>query len=308
MELSEIKIPGKVILSGEYAVLYGGTAVIAPAERYVTISETAPQNGDRQTPIINAAVDYPLKETLDFESEHGKPGINLNSSDFFTSTNGTRKKLGIGLSAAEAVGVVELRLRRAGLNGSDLCRKTAEYAHLIHHKTQGEIGSGADIFCCAYRRPIIYKNDNNHPRVLNNDYGQDAVKIPVRMVWSGIVSDTRNMIHTYNNWLKNCGESAKNCHDRMTAIGERLAPLWFGEANQSFYEVFDEYIEIMRDCAEQAGLPYWLDCHTELDKWARQFGGRAKPSGAGGGDMIILVGDLPVEKLNRKIFKINCQS
>ncbi len=308
MEANEIKIPGKVILSGEYAVLYGGTAVIAPAERYITVNETEPHNGDDRTPIINAALEFPLDEVSAFESDHGKPGIDLNSGDFFMSYNGTRKKLGIGLSAAEAVAVVELRLRRAGLNGPDLCRKTAEYAHRIHHKTQGEIGSGADIFCCAYRRPIIYKNDNGNPRVLNNNDGRDAVKIPVAMVWSGIVSDTRTMIHAYNDWLKNGGESAKNCHNRMTGIGERLAPLWFGEANPGFFEVFDEYIEIMKDCAEQAGLPYWLDCHTELDNWAREFGGRAKPSGAGGGDMIILVGDLPVEKLKRDIFNINCQS
>ena len=308
MGLSEIKIPGKVILSGEYAVLYGGTAVVAPAERYITVSETIPLEGELHTPIINAALEYPLDEILNFESDRGKPGVNLDSSDFFTSTNGTRKKLGIGLSAAEAVAVVELRLRRAGLNGSSLCRKTAEYAHLIHHRTQGEIGSGADIFCCAYRRPIIYKNDTGHPHVLNGGEEYDTVKVPVRMVWSGIVSDTRNMIHTYNNWLKTGGDSAQKCHSRMTRIGERLAPLWFGPADRKFYEIFDEYIEVMRDCAGMAGLNYWLECHTELDNWARQFGGRAKPSGAGGGDMIILIGDLPVEKLDREIYKIKCQS
>lgn len=308
MQLNELKIPGKVILSGEYAVLYGGTAVVAPAERFISVSETEPNNGDHSTPIITAALDYPLKEVDGFESDRGKPGIDLNSADFFTSDNGSRRKLGIGLSAAEAVAVVELRMRRAGLNGSDLCRQVAEYAHYIHHHTQGGIGSGADIFCCAYRRPIIYKNDHGEPRVLNEQNGKREITVPVRMVWSGIVSDTRQMIHRYNDWLENGGETAKDCHERMTAIGEKIAPLWFGNADGTFYEIFDEYIEVMNECASKAKLDYWLDCHTELDKWARKYGGRAKPSGAGGGDMIILVGDLPVEKLNREVFKIKCQA
>jgi len=306
MPLNEIKVPGKVILSGEYAVMYGGTAVVAPCERYVTVSETASQNGDHTTPIISAALEYPLTEAGEFESRMGKPGIILNSSDFFMHMNGTKRKLGIGLSAAEAVAVVELRLKRAGLNGAGLSRKTAEYAHVIHHRTQGGIGSGADIFCCALRRPIIYRNENGVPRVIN-DKKNNSIKIPVRMIWSGIVSHTREMIHKYNQWMETGGTKAKEYSRKAAEVGERLAPLWFTEDFTHFYEVFDEYIAIMKVCASLAGLDYWLDCHTELDNWARKYGGRAKPSGAGGGDMIILIGDLPVEELHRDIFRIKCQ-
>ncbi len=306
MPLNEIKVPGKVILSGEYAVMCGGTAVVAPCERYITVSETAPQNGDHTTPIISAALEYSLAEAGEFESRMGKPGINLNSADFFMHKNGTKKKLGIGLSAAEAVAVVELRLSRAGLNGDGLCRKTAEYAHIIHHRTQGGIGSGADIFCCALRRPIIFRNAGGVPRVIN-DSTQDSIKIPIRMVWSGIVSDTRNMIHKYNRWLETGGAIAEEIRRKTAEVGEKLAPLWFTEDFRRFYEVFDEYIAVMKECTRLAGLDYWLDCHTELDNWAGKYGGRAKPSGAGGGDMVILIGDLPVEELHRDIFRIKCQ-
>ena len=33
--MTSVRIPGKVMLSGEYAVLYGGTAAMAPVPRFL---------------------------------------------------------------------------------------------------------------------------------------------------------------------------------------------------------------------------------------------------------------------------------
>ena len=60
----------------------------------------------------------------------------------------------------------------------------------------------------------------------------------------------------------------------------------------------------MQQIAEIAKMPYKLPIHHEVEEWARSNGGFAKPTGAGGGDMIMLVGDLPYDELELRIFKL----
>ena len=308
MQLKPFKVPGKVILSGEYAVMHGGTAVIVPAERFVTVSECRENDEPEFTPVIKSALEFPIDEIKDYENAHGRPRLKLEYSQFFDCSNGGNHKLGIGLSAAEAVAVVEYRLKRAGLNGNNLSQKTAELAHSIHFNTQGNIGSGADVFCCAYRKPIIFCNINGNPEVHEFNGTSGDIKIPISLVWSGIVSNTRDMIRRFNHWLEQGDGETQRCLEIMKQAGSDLAPHWFSDNHDTFYGTFDNYMDIMRNCTKRANINYWLDEFNDLDKWARQFGGRIKPSGAGGGDMIILIGNLPVKDLNCQSYKIIAQS
>jgi mevalonate kinase len=51
-------------------------------------------------------------------------------------------------------------------------------------------------------------------------------------------------------------------------------------------------------------MAYMLPVHARYEEWARRHGGRAKPTGAGGGDMILLVGELPLAQLNVDVMKL----
>lgn len=64
---------------------------------------------------------------------------------------------------------------------------------------------------------------------------------------------------------------------------------------------FDEFVSRMAEIATAAKLPWRLGVHEELDEWAREHGGRAKPTGAGGGDLVLLVGDLPLDELKEML-------
>ena len=60
----------------------------------------------------------------------------------------------------------------------------------------------------------------------------------------------------------------------------------------------------MEECAKLARLPWRISEHEELEEWALEHGGRAKPTGAGGGDLVLLVGDLPLKELKIPLLHI----
>ena len=55
----------------------------------------------------------------------------------------------------------------------------------------------------------------------------------------------------------------------------------------------------MKEISKSAGISYFMPVHTQLDAWARRHGGRCKPTGAGGGDMVLMAGELPLDQLPR---------
>ena len=96
--MKTIHIPGKVMLSGEYAVLYGGTAVLMPVPRYLKLSDSKASDQNDYSPMVRAALDYPILELKDYENKYGKPSVIIDSSEFFGADNeGRRIKLGLGL-------------------------------------------------------------------------------------------------------------------------------------------------------------------------------------------------------------------
>jgi hypothetical protein len=113
------------------------------------------------------------------------------------------------------------------------------------------------------------------------------------------------LITKFSTWATGKDEKSKKLLGDLIAISDRLADTWFIAANIEFYKVLDEFNEVMDECARQAEISFRLPIHDELDKWARQHGGRAKPTGAGGGDMVLLIGELPIEKLDRLLIPLN---
>jgi mevalonate kinase len=286
-----IQVPGKVMLSGEYAVLYGGTAVLMPVSRYLRLSDSKADDNSDYSPMIKAALDYHIVELVDYESSHGKPTIAIDSSEFFgVGADGKKIKLGLGLSAAEAVGVIALRFESAGQDWTKIRPLVCEYADAVHRKVQRGLGSGADVAVCALGEPIRFRRFGDRPRVEPIDINQ---KIPLRLVWTGTSADTREMVADFDDWLKREGEKAEKMLLMLIESSRRLADSWFDEPVDMLFENLDIYASIMTEIAGQADIQYSLPIHNEIAQWAGHHGGRAKPAGAGGGDMVLLIGDLP---------------
>lgn len=305
MELT-MKIPGKAMLSGEFAVLFGGTAVMMPVPRYLKISEIDIVPDKPYTPVIQLALRHPIPEISEYEKKHGRSHVVIDASDFLIDNGSALMvKLGLGLSAAEATAITAFRFEKAGQSWNRHKPEIFNHAYKIHSLAQQGLGSGADVACCAFAQPLRYKLAKGKPSFEIFDRSKIIYSVPMTLVWTGQSSNTRQLITKFSAWAMSKDEKSRKLLADLIAASDRLADTWFIAANVEFYKILDEFNEIMDECARQTEILFRLPIHDEMDKWARQHGGRAKPTGAGGGDMVLLIGDLPIDKLDRLTIPLN---
>jgi len=302
MELMSVHIPGKVMLSGEYAVLYGAKAVLLPVKKYLVVSEVLETKNEISSPVIHEALAEEIEEIKDFEILNGKPLLFIDRSQFLIENpDGSKNKLGLGSSAAEAVGIIALRYKRAGIDWTKIRGRVAEKAEAAHKRAQGGKGSGADVYLSAMEEAILFsRHDSDISWELI-----DAVKptAPLALMWSGTSANTRDFVSKFDKWLSS-DPKAICLRDELVESSNKLADFWFDSNVNDLFKQLDIFVKKMKLIASSASMPWQLPIHNEVEKWARSHGGRAKPTGAGGGDLILLIGDLPYEERDELIFRL----
>lgn len=308
MVIRKVRIPSKVMLSGEYAVLYGATAALIPVPRHLELTEVDEPLKKPYPRVIEIALKSNIPETAAYEKKFGLPCVEIDDHGFFIEgKDGTMAKLGLGSSAAEAVAVVALRYKRAGLAFQQHKADILNNALKIHCEAQAGLGSGADISLCTYGQPIRFRNDKGDIRVELMKNEQPDNPIPLALVWSGKPADTRGLVRSFQRWVQKGGLKTKDMLSRLVEVSDELAKAWFSAPRHKLFDLLDEFDTAMGRCVESAGIAYKLAAHERFDKWAKGHGGRAKPTGAGGGDMILLVGELPLSELNELVIPIKLE-
>jgi mevalonate kinase len=277
----KIRVPGKALLSGEYAVLDGGTAVLAPVPRHLTVSRGRPAD---DSPVVRAARDLPIPGMA---PDSGLP-ITVDRAEFLhTLPDGSTTKLGIGGSAAEAVGVITLRHPEAD------AYRIFRLAFLAHNKAQDGMGSGADVAACAFGRWIRYSLTPPEPTI---DV-LDRPDFPMALVFSGQSADTRFALSRFAAWRQAKGDRAEEVVHRLVSQSAIIAGQWTAGPLKELIASLSDYVSLLDTVAHEAGFPYRTSPIRKLETWAEAHGGYAKPTGAGGGDMVLLLGDLPLDHL-----------
>ena len=130
--MSRARAPGKLVLSGAYAVLSGAPALVAAVDRYVLADSVYPAKF--LTPEVLAAIG-------------DRPAPWFDADDL--RENG--QKLGLGSSAAIVVAsLAALELdEHADLDDAALCARVYERALVAHRAAQGG-GSGVDVAASAH--------------------------------------------------------------------------------------------------------------------------------------------------------------
>jgi phosphomevalonate kinase len=314
------RAPGKLLLAGEYAVLGGGLAVVAAVDRYVRASLSA---GAKDEPLVIRSMALPGQErvlVLDRTtgSLHGPgseliaaclerlaqlvghawlealPGgvLTLDSSELSLclAASGVPVKLGLGSSAASAVALLGILLRSACAHGALAPRRggTHELARLAdaaHRLFQGGVGSGVDVAASALggmlafrRRPVF------DARPLAIQAGRAASKGVV--FWTGRAASTSELLTRVGDWAQHEPAAHQKCMSALSAAAEKLAE---AAVPSAVVAAIGQGFDAMRALCGASGIPLVLDAHHELHELARRFGGAAKPTGAGGGDLALAV-------------------
>lgn len=140
------RAPGKLVLSGAYAVLDGAPAIVAAVDRYVTADAT--RRADFITPEVRAALGG-TAEVPWFDAgalrEQGE-------------------KLGLGSSAAILVASLAARalLEHGPLDDFELIEQVFEPALRAHALAQGG-GSGVDVAAAAFGGTLVYHRTRRAP-------------------------------------------------------------------------------------------------------------------------------------------------
>ncbi len=266
------------MIVGEYAVLEGAEAIVAAVDRrcYARLgldTGVIPRDTPREVTATAAATAAAL----------GRPVADVISIDA-SALRQDGRKLGLGSSAAAAVATAGALFADAGFDlGEPGVRARVLDCALEGHRAVAPEGSGADVAAAALGGFVRF-------RKLGDGVETHALAWPdalaTRVVWTGIEVRTSDML-----------EHVRALHERdpathrslLAALADRsdavVSALLDGDLAGVIAGV-DEYADAMGALGRAAGISIVDDTTARIRELAIRSGGAAKPSGAGGGDVV----------------------
>lgn len=280
--------PGKVVLSGEYAVLDGAPAVCMAVDcrakvsvRYVDatcsrvsapgysavqgrfLSEGASikwLQGENEFKLVDVAL-----RTVG-QSEEGPMSIELDTRAFYDATSG--QKIGLGSSAALTVALV------AALTES---KDVLDSARCVHQLFQEGSGSGVDIAAGVTGGLIEYRVKGTEVLAL-----RWPDELAYRLIWTGVPASTKSKLGQLQ------GTSRRQSRKALARAATSMAAAW--RSAGAVLSELQAYTEVLRQFSDEHDLGIFDAGHDRLVAEANSAGLVYKPCGAGGGDVGILLG------------------
>jgi phosphomevalonate kinase len=272
--------PGKVLWAGEYAVLDGMAAVVMAVDRRVRAEAPSARAGTL-SPFLTAAAE-------EVASRYGQESSEAQAARRAWVDSGALardgKKLGLGSSAAATVAAI------AAATGAD--RKTIhEMAHRAHAAAQaprGARGSGADIAASVHGGLLLVK--------------QLSPEAPLRveplpwppglgfvLVWTGVPADTPPLVAQ----VRALRERDPRGHaTAMVSLGDAAADLADAFQRADHAAIISAVARghaALAELAARSGAELVPPAFAEVRALAAAHDGAAKPTGAGGGDVVLTV-------------------
>jgi phosphomevalonate kinase len=306
--------PGKVLLFGEYAVLHGAPAVVVA----VASSARCTRHGALAGVVVEglgfgriavppdgvAGADLPFARALLDRARRAhtaqpRPGRYVLDTSAFRSANPKLPgKLGLGSSAAATV-----VLARALDPTADAATRFA-WAHAAHRAVQGG-GSGADIAASAFGGGLRYRWFERAERagplaggpgwVPVGAGGAEITALPllgrsVCLAWSGTSASTPALMARVRAYAAAdpSGHAAQMAALGAAAVAGESALV--AQDGAALVAAAAEGRAALLALGEAAQAPLITPELEALHLLASRLGGVAKPTGAGGGDLVWLVG------------------
>lgn len=263
------RAPGKVVLSGAYAVLEGAPAIVSAVTRYVTSDAELP--AERITPEVRAALpDGPYPS---FDASELRDG---------------QHKLGLGSSAAIVVASLAA-LQSAELAADDAAlRQAIELPALRAHQLAQGGGSGIDVAASTRGGTLIATR--TAPGVLK----LEAVTLPGELcveAWaSGVSASTPELLRAVGRFKDERRRDYDELMTSLSAAATRAAAAAGAREARALITELSLQRELLARLGSASGVPIITPEVRELAEWAKDRAAVVLPSGAGGGDIVLWVG------------------
>ncbi len=278
-----VSAPGKAFLIGEYAVLEGVPAVVTAVD-IRAIAHDAP--GDERTAPSDLSLAAHARVREHLSSGTGTPIGDVPGVESGPFCRGARK-LGFGSSAAVAAAVVGFHLAESGHDLADPTTRALalDLARAAHHHAQGG-GSGGDVAAAVLGGTLRFTRDAApvalpHPSWLHVGF----VDVGAPAVTSSFVKQIRAA-------AEHDRPAYARAIDQLSAGSESFlagyvhASVEFGlTAIRLGVQHHNEGLTTLQTLS---GAPILSPAIADVLALASEMGLAAKPSGAGGGDLVVV--------------------
>ena len=292
--------PGKLIWMGEYAVLDGAPSIVQAVDRGLRLdyaASAAPLTvssdlwagpllladaaADRAETALLAAVVATLTEAgAALAPLTGS--LKLASPDLVDATTGL--KFGFGSSAAAAAALTVALGRLAGLPDDRL----AALAHAAHRRFQKGAGSGVDVETSLFGGLAAMRRG---PSGLSVTPLQLPPGLRIAVLHAGEAANTRTMLATLAAARAAALPGVEAALASMAEAAEAsVAAIVAGDVSD-FLILVARFAEAERALSAAASLPIMSESVERCIEVAARAGWVAKPSGAGGGDIVVAFAD-----------------
>ncbi len=259
--------PGKIVLSGEYAVLFGAPAVCMAVMRraIVTVADSADGECHVTTPGFTGEGSFAVVDAV-YGGTRPARNIDLDTRAF--SRDG--RKVGIGSSAALTVALAAAR------SASVDVLTAALDAHAV---LQGGTGSGIDVAAAVCGGLIEYEMSSRNVRKLSWPDG-----LLMRVLWTGVPASTGLMLE------KLATQTVRPSRSALVLAAAQMADAWRSGDTDRILSEYNAYIGVLRQFSVDHDLGIFDAGHDQLTDAAMVSNLVYKPAGAGGGDIGVLFG------------------
>ena len=297
--------PGKVFLSGEYLALEGGSAIILSTKQRSSVSiedHEKPYNLFYSS-VIDQYFEFSVNDNFEVDWVENDPQsfglfislaicelkikpskalISIDTNEFYSSG----KKIGLGSSASIAAAIINVLDEYFNLQLSESAK--IQKAVNIHALSQDNFGSGLDVITSCADSGVVECNLK-----MANEHKWRSLKWPSDLYIKGVItsdqSSTKMMIEKYNRGKDSNQIFFNKLYSEINHLLNQISTAWDTQNSAKIIELMQTYNTFINQLNEKFNLGIFSDEHKRLIELARSADIFYKPSGAGGGDLGLVI-------------------